>query len=294
MKKLKFTKIIATCGPSMKSKEVIAAMVESGTDLFRINFSHGTKEEWSYFIGLIRQVADDFGRNIAIMGDLQGPRIRVSSEIDKLFLSKDDLWKVSAVDSGDKKTIILDNPIFINDIKKGDKIVFDDGKIEVSVQSVGKNSVTAKVVSGGKLLGGKGVNIIGETVQMPSLTGKDKDNIDFAVKHNLDFLAMSFVKTGKDVNLLKSILAEKKADIKVISKIETQQAVNDLDGIIDNSFAIMVARGDLGITLPIARLPLLQREIIAKSIEKGKPVIVATQMMESMVTNSIPTRAEVT
>jgi len=294
MKELKFTKIIATCGPSMKSKEIISAMIEAGVDLFRINFSHGTKEEWSYFIGMIRQVADHSGKNIAVMGDLQGPRIRVSPKIDSLFLYKDDLWKISAMDSDDKKTIVLDNPIFINNIKTGDKIVFDDGKIEVSVQSVGENVAMVKVINGGKLLGGKGVNIVGETVQMPSLTEKDKDDVDFAVKHNLDFLAMSFVKSGNDIDLLKSILSEKETDIRIVSKIETQQAIENLDEIIDNSFAIMVARGDLGITLPIARLPLLQREIIAKSIEKGKPVIVATQMMESMVTNSIPTRAEVT
>ncbi len=294
MENLKFTKIIATCGPSIKSKEVIASLIENGVDLFRINFSHGTKEEWSYFIGMIRQVSEKTGKNIAIMGDLQGPRIRVSTHVGTLFLHKDEEWRVSAVKTNDDKTIVLDNPIFLESIKAGDKIVFDDGKIEVIVRSVTKNSASVRVVAGGKLLGGKGVNIIGDTVKIPSLTEKDRDDIQFALKHDLDFLALSFVKNREDVLSLKSILAEKNSNMEVVSKIETQEAIKNIDAIIDESFAIMVARGDLGITLPIARLPLFQKEIIAKSIEKGKPVIVATQMMESMVTNPIPTRAEVT
>lgn len=295
MNKLKFTKLIATCGPSAGSREVISSMIDEGVDAFRINFSHGDIKEWSNIIGIIKQLREEKNKDIAIIGDLQGPRIRVSHHIKKLFLNKEETYFLNNQNkSPSDRSILLDNPHFIDNISVGDRVVFSDGKIEGTIIGITSDHAEMKVISGGILEPGKGVNIVGGNINLPSITDKDSKDIGFAIKHGLDFIALSFVKSAQDVRHLKNTIHSNSSEIEVISKIETALAIDNLDEIIDESFGILLARGDLGIAFPVSDIPILQRKIIKKCIKKGKPSIVATQLMESMINNPIPTRAEVT
>ncbi len=289
------TKIVCTLGPASSSEEVIRALIRAGMDVARLNFSHGTHETHAALIATLRKVAAEEGRHTAILQDLQGPRIRVG-EMEggqaSLIPGSRFILTTQGVAGNAEKATIKGAPL-PQDVHTGDRILLDDGNLELLVEETTATDVVCKVVVGGILKAHKGVNVPGRTLSVPSLTEKDREDLAFGIEQGVDYVAMSFVRSGEDVLRLKSLLSEHGAETPVISKIEKHEAIASFDEILEASDGIMVARGDLGIEVAAEQVPLHQKMIIHKCNLAGKPVITATQMLDSMIRNPRPTRAEV-
>lgn len=292
------TKIIATVGPASNTHEKLLALVQEGVNVFRLNFSHGTHEQHLEVIKHIRTINDSTPLNIAILADLQGPKLRVGElEGGALELATgDELIFSNEKGPGTKQNIYISYPDFARDVRIGEKILLDDGKIEVLVVEIlPNNRVKVIVITAGTLLPKKGVNLPDTRISLPSLSEKDLRDIDFIVSQpDIDWIALSFVRKPEDVEELRALLKEKNSTAKIISKIEKPEALEHLREIILASDAVMVARGDLGVELPLEQVPMIQKRIIRMCIHRAKPVIIATQMMESMIERTRPNRSEIT
>lgn len=289
------TKIIATLGPSTSSKKVLCDMIREGLDVFRLNFSHGSHEEKAEIIKKIREIEKETGSNVAIMGDLQGPKLRVGkiSNEPKKLKEGDTVSFTSDISLHSNENIYISYDNLAQDIKLGDRILLDDGKIKLKCTFTDKKkSIKAKVIHEGLLFSKKGVNLPDTSLRLPSLTEQDKEDTLFAINNDIDWLALSFVRSSKDISALRKYIDKWPVDIKIIGKIEKPEAVEDIDDIIDASDGIMVARGDLGVEVSFDKVPVLQKMIVEKCIHKTRPVIIATQMLESMINSFRPTRAE--
>lgn len=290
------TKIVCTIGPSSESEEVLEQLVNGGMSVARLNFSHGSIPEHKIKIDRIKKVREKLQRPVAIMFDTKGPEIRLGNLKDDMepYLNVDDEYILTTEDiTGDEKIASITYKELPKDIKKGDSILIDDGLIELKVESVTGDEIHTKVVNGGFIKSKKGVNVPNVKLRLPSLTEKDVADLKFGVKEDIDFVAASFVRTKEDVLNIRSVLeSEGMYNIQIISKIENKEGLENIDAIIEVSDGIMVARGDLGVEIPTEEVPIVQKEIIKKCNLKGKPVITATQMLDSMIRNPRPTRAE--
>lgn len=291
------TKIIATLGPSSDSPGVIARMMAAGLDVARLNFSHGTLQEHQGRIQLVRRLNSQLRRHIRILGDLEGHRIRVGALKDHrpLELKKGRifwLFQKQMQGEGDSAGFDYEGPIC--DIKKGHHIYIDDGTIALRVIAVSRQTLKTEVVVAGILKEYKGINIPDAQLHFSGLTRKDKADIEFAIAQKLDYIAQSFVRCARDVKEVKDRFKKKLPDCQMIAKIENREGINHIDRIIDVSDGIMIARGDMGVSIPVYEVPVVQKEIIKKCNHKRKMVITATQMLEHMVDHLMPTRAETT
>lgn len=293
---MKKTKIVATIGPISSSKEVLKDMIQQGLDVVRLNFSHGSHEDHRKVIEYVREIDKELGTNTSLLADLQGPKLRVGEmENGSVMLVKGQKITISTVKQiGTDKVIYTNYKEFPQDVKAGETVLLDDGKLSMLVLSTnGKDVVECEVLQGGPLSNKKGLNLPNTKVSLPALSEKDLEDLDFALANNVDWIGLSFVRNATDVKQLKEIIKKSGKHTKVVSKIEKPEAVEQIDEIIHETDAVMVARGDLGVEMPLHEVPLIQKMIVRKCVVAAKPVIVATQMMESMVTNSTPTRAEV-
>lgn len=290
------TKIIATQGPACSTPEVLDALIASGVDVFRLNFSHGTHESHAESFRQIKAAIARSGRHVAVLGDLCGPKIRVGhfedGPINLVEGSKVTITVRKVM--GHEGLIPSEYEHLAKDVKQGDRILMADGTRELRVESVKDTEILCTVIRGGSLSDRKGINLPNVDISTPSFTEKDRDDAAFACELGVDYLALSFVRSAKDVWELKQFIADHGADIPVMSKIEKPEAVRDIEAIMDASDAIMIARGDLGVEMPAEEIPLIQRELTRMAICMNKPVVVATQMLESMIGAGTPTRAEVT
>ena len=295
--KLKKTKIIATLGPSCSSKTMISRLIGSGVDVFRINFSHSLHDEVTKIVSIIKELRIKHNKHVSILGDLQGPKIRLGNVAENTELKKGNvvIFTTRNIRTGDSKIVKINYTSFPNDVKKGENILVDDGKIILKVLNTDRNqNVRLKVIQGGILSSNKGVNLPNTKVSLPALTQKDIKDAKLAIKLEFDWIALSFVRSKNDVILLKNLIENNTEElIPIIAKIEKPQAIKKMDEIIKVANGIMVARGDLGIEVPAEEVPLYQKALVKKANEARKPVIVATQMMESMIENLTPSRAEV-
>jgi len=288
------TKIVATVGPASAERSMLQALMEAGADVFRLNFSHGDHADLARIVADIRALSRQRRRAVAILGDLQGPKIRTGRMRNgQMLLAAGETVTITTAEQlggdGIIPTIYRDLP---RDVRAGDRILMDDGLIELVVTAVAGEEVTCQVVVGGALKDRKGINLPGVAVSAPALTDKDLLDLTFCIEQELDYVALSFVRSAADVIHLKELLHQERADLKVIAKIEKPQAVSDFEAILAVSDGIMVARGDLGVELNPERVPLIQKRIIRLCNRAGKPVITATQMLESMIGSPRPTRAE--
>ncbi len=294
---IKRTKIVATVGPACSTYDKLLELVKAGVNCFRLNFSHGAYEDKAIIIDFIREINKTEPYNIAILGDLQGPKLRVGElENGKIELKEGQEFIFTTEKLvGTSEKIYVSYPNLAKDVKVGERIFLDDGKMEVKVKEIlNDKELKISVTLGGTLLPKKGVNLPDSALTMPSLTEKDIADLDFILEKDLDWVALSFVRTVNDINELKRRVKEKNSKIKVISKIEMPEALKNIRDIIIQSDGIMIARGDLGVEVPIEKVPLIQKDIILKCMHRAKPVIVATQMMESMMERTKPNRSEVT
>jgi pyruvate kinase len=283
------TKVVCTIGPASTSPEILRALMVAGLDVARINFSHGTHDEHAVRIGDIRRIATEMRRPVAILGDLQGPRIRVGHLADAVELAEGAelvLTHESDARGGELPVTYAD---LARDVSAGSRILLDDGLLALDVLSVDGARVRTRVVHGGLLKSHKGMNLPGVQVSAPALTEKDRLDIAFAIAHEVDYLALSFVRRPEDMEELRALVPK---GLLLVAKIEKDSALEDIDEILKVSDAVMVARGDLGVELPFEEVPMAQKRIIALANRYGRPVITATQMLESMVENPRPTRAE--
>lgn len=290
------TKIVATIGPATSSKTMLKKIIKAGVNVCRVNFSHGTYEDHEKVITTIRELNDELGKHTAILADLQGPKIRVGKmENNGVMLKNGSKFILTTTKcEGTAEKAYISYTTFPKDVKPKEKILLDDGKLVLEVVSTNqKNEVVTKVLHGGKLSSNKGVNLPNTKVSLPSLTKKDLEDLNFALKMNISWIGLSFVRSARDIIELKHIITKAKSNAKIVAKIEKPEAVADIDDIIKETDAIMVARGDLGVEIPFQKVPLTQKMIVKKCMQAAKPVIIATQMMESMIDNITPTRAEV-
>ncbi len=287
------TKIIATIGPSSSNYDVLKEMIIMGVDVVRLNFSHGDHKDHKETILNVRKISNELGVPITILQDLQGPKIRVGNlkEESLNLLDGDNLLITSKNIIGDKNRISIDNDV-IDDINEGEKILVDDGKIELKVIEKLKNQIKVEIIRGGVLLERKGVNLPESEIKLSSVTDKDIKDLKFGLKNDVDWIALSFVRSENDINELKKLIKKNSSKTKIIAKIEKPQAIKNIDRIIKESDGLMVARGDLGVEIPMETVPIIQKKIVEKCNLACKPVIIATQMLESMITSKTPTRAE--
>jgi pyruvate kinase len=288
------TKIIATIGPSSNTKEKILELAQAGVDVFRLNFSHGTHEQHQQVIDFIRQINHEHQMNLCCLQDLQGPKIRIGMvENNGVELIEGQEFAITTEEMiGTSQMVSTVYQYLPNDVKIGETILLDDGKIELRVVSKNDKTVFTKVIHGGTLKSKKGMNLPQTDVSSPSLTEKDTEDLMFGLENNLEWVALSFVRTATDILLLRHIVQQKGKSPKIIAKIERPEAITNIDEIIKVSDGIMVARGDLGVEMDAEIVPILQKMIVEKCKKAAKPVIIATQMMESMITSPRPTRAE--
>lgn len=291
------TKVIATIGPACNSKQVLEQLFHEGVDVCRLNFSHGKHEDHKKVIEIIHELNRELGTNVTILGDLQGPKLRIG-EVENNAILLEEGKRIKFVTErciGNVDRVYMSYKEFPQDVAVGDFVLIDDGKLKLQViETNGDDCVVAEVVSGGILSSKKGVNLPNTKVSLPSLTTKDLEDVEFALAENIDWIGLSFVRDPKDIIELKQIIKRHKRDTRVIAKIEKPEALAVIDDIINETDAIMIARGDLGVEVPFDQVPLIQRDLVRRCIEKSKPVIIATQMLESMITNFRPTRAEAT
>lgn len=291
------TKIVATVGPACDTYEKLWNLVKAGVNVFRLNFSHGTHESKTKIIEHIRRINDTEPVNVAILGDLQGPKLRVgqieNGEIE--IVAGELLTFTNEKVIGTKKRIYVSYPDLHDDVVVGNTILINDGKLEVKVKKILKNNdVQVEVTLGGTLSSNKGINLPDTKISLPALTEKDIADLDYIIEQKLDWVALSFVRRVEDLEILRQKLRNKKSKTKIISKIEKPEALENLRDIIIESDGVMIARGDLGVELPVEKIPLLQKQIIRMCLHRAKPVIVATQMMESMIELNKPNRSEIT
>jgi len=291
------TKIVATVGPACDTYEKLVELVHAGVNVFRLNFSHGSHEDKAQIIQHIRRLNEEENSNISILGDLQGPKLRVGEiENNALKIEAGDILTFTNEKCvGTKDRIYVSYPNLAGDVKLGNIILIDDGKLEVKVADILRNGdVKVEVTLGGVLSSKKGINLPDTKISLPALTDKDLEDLGFIIDQHLDWVALSFVRNVKDIVILRSKLDERKSRAKIIAKIEKPEAVANIRDIIVESDAIMIARGDLGVELPVEKVPMIQKSIIRKCLHRAKPVIVATQMMESMIDRVKPNRSEIT
>jgi len=291
------TKIVATVGPACDTYEKLLELVRAGVNVFRLNFSHGTHENKKKIIEYIRRINKTEPYNIAIIGDLQGPKLRVGEiEGGEITISEgDELVFTNEKVIGTRERIYVSYPNFHEDVSVGEIILINDGRLEVKVKQILKNNdVQVQVTKGGVLSSKKGINLPDTKISLPALTLKDVEDLEFIIGEKLDWVALSFVRRVKDLEDLRKRLEKSNSKTKIISKIEKPEALENLRDIIIESDAVMIARGDLGVELPVEKVPLLQKQIIRMCLHRAKPVIVATQMMESMIELNKPNRSEIT
>ena len=295
--KFKKTKIVATLGPGCNNKTMLTRLIRAGVNVFRINFSHATYDEADSHIDLIRSLNKELDTNVAIMADLQGPKIRIGQMQDGVVFKRGDIFSLitSKEIVGNKEKASLSYDGFAKDVRKGDTVLIDDGKLIFEVISSNKkDEVKLKNIQGGKLTSKKGVNLPNTKISTPSLTKKDKKDLLYAISKELDWVALSFVRDANDMIKLRELIEkESEEKIPIIAKIEKPEAIKNIEDIIQNSDGIMVARGDLGIEIPSEEVPLIQKKIVYLAKRHRIPVIIATQMMESMIDSIKPSRAEV-
>ena len=295
--KFKRTKIVATLGPACNSKTKLKNLIRAGVNVFRINFSHASYDEVDHYIQIIKELNKELDSNVAILADLQGPKIRLGNMHDNVSIKKGETISFDCKNQfvGDKLKASISYIDFAKDVKKGDKVLVDDGKLIFEVISTDKKRIVKlKNIQGGLISSRKGINLPNTKISTPSLTEKDKKDLFFAISKEVDWIALSFVRNAKDMQNLREII-EKQSDekIPIIAKIEKPEAIDSIEEIIQNSDGIMVARGDLGIEIPSEEVPLLQKKIVYLAKKHRIPVIIATQMMESMISSLKPSRAEV-
>ncbi|MBC3764584.1 pyruvate kinase [Neptunicella marina] len=297
---LRRTKIVATLGPATDSKEQISAILKAGANVLRMNFSHGTAEDHIARAQRVREAAEELGKYVAILGDLQGPKIRVARFVEgSIKLAIGDKFVLDAGldrDAGNQHCVGIDYKALPQDVESGDILLLDDGRIQLRVESVDGNKVLTEVTVGGKLSNNKGINRLGGGLSADALTEKDKEDIKTAAKMNVDYLAVSFPRNGDDLRYARELAVAAGCNAKICAKVERAEAVQTdeaMDDIIEASDAVMVARGDLGVEIGDAELVGVQKKLIARSRQLNKVVITATQMMESMIDSPMPTRAEV-
>ncbi len=294
---LKKARIVCTIGPSSKKYRTIANLVLAGMDIARLNFSHGSHDEHESVLNSIRKAEQEWMRPIAVIMDLCGPKIRTGQMQDDeiLLIEGKNITIQSEVICGTAECISITSPEILKDLKKNDPILLDDGLLELIVEEIDSDKAICRVVIGGHLKSNKGINLPATNISLPTLTEKDLDDLKWGLNHSIDYVALSFVRSSKDILHLREIINKSgKRDLKIIAKIEKPEAVKDIDAIIEVSDAIMIARGDLGVEIPASRVPWIQRNIIKLCRSSNTPVITATQMLDSMTYNSRPTRAEVT
>ena len=293
----KKTKIVATLGPACSSKEVIKKMIDAGVNVFRVNFSHADYEDVKERIDIIRGLNDEFGYNTAILADLQGPKLRVGVMKEDVVVNPGDIITFQTAEDvpGTKERVYMNYKEFPRDVNPGEFILLDDGKLMFeALETNGETEVVCKVIQGGPLKSKKGVNLPNTKVSLPALTKKDIKDALFAIEQEVDWIALSFVRTPKDLEELQDLIAKHSSyKIPIIAKIEKPEAVENIDKIVAFCDGLMVARGDLGVEIPAHEVPLIQKKLIHRAKTARIPVIVATQMMETMITSLTPTRAEV-
>ena len=297
MKNIKKTKIVATLGPASSDRDTIKQMMIAGVNVFRINFSHADFDAAKERIQLIRDLNKELGYNVGILADLQGPKLRVGKMKDGVVVEKGDriVFTTEKIEEGTADHVYMNYQSFPKDVKAGERILLDDGKLIFEVVSTdGQSEVIASVVQGGPLKSNKGVNLPNTEVSLPALTEKDVKDAVFAIEQEVDWIALSFVRHKEDLLDLKKLIKKHSSyEIPIISKIEKPQALDNIDEIIDHSNGLMVARGDLGVEVPAEQVPLIQKNLVLKAKAARIPVIIATQMMESMIDGLTPSRAEV-
>ena len=297
MKNIKKTKIVATLGPASSDRDTIKQMMVAGVNVFRINFSHADYDAAKQRIQLIRNLNKELGYNVGILADLQGPKLRVGKMKDGVVVETGDriVFTTEKIEEGAAEHVYMNYQSFPKDVKVGERILLDDGKLIFEVESTdGQSEVVASVVQGGPLKSNKGVNLPNTEVSLPALTEKDVKDAVFAIEQEVDWIALSFVRHKEDLLDLKKLIKKHGSyEIPIISKIEKPQALDNIDEIIDHSNGLMVARGDLGVEIPAEQVPLIQKNLVLKAKAARIPVIIATQMMESMIDGLTPSRAEV-
>ena len=292
----KKTKILATLGPATNTKAILSDLVEAGVNVFRINFSHADYENVKARIKDIREINKEKGTNVAILGDLQGPKLRVGVMQEGVVLSEGATFVFTTDEcEGTSEKAFMTYQRFPKDVKAGERILVDDGKLEFQVVATNKkNEVTTKVIVGGVLSSKKGVNLPNTAISLPALTDKDMKDAVFALEQEVDWIALSFVRNPEDLRKLHDLIKQKSSyRVPVIAKIEKPEAVENIDSLIPYCDGLMVARGDLGVEIPMQEVPLIQKMLVQRAKQARIPVIIATQMMETMITNAVPTRAEV-
>ncbi|HET6348232.1 MAG TPA: pyruvate kinase [Candidatus Krumholzibacteria bacterium] len=288
------TKIVCTLGPASATPEMIEALIDAGMNVARINMSHGDPKTHASMMDGVRSVAERRGVYVPVLLDLSGPKMRIGEMSGgKAQLRAGDAFTLTTRQvQGDWKEVFINYPALVSDVSKGDRILMGDGEIELRVKSTTDTDVVCEVVNGGELRSNKGLNAPGVKLRETVPTQRDLVSIAFGIEHGADYFALSFVRTVEEVQRLRGLLREKGSDIPIITKIEKKEALDNLTGILDASDAVMIARGDLGLELPIQQVPLVQKDVIRAALAASKPVITATQMLESMIYNPRPTRAE--
>jgi len=290
------TKLVATIGPATNTYEGLLELVQAGVDVCRLNFSHGNRDTQKNLVTLIRKINADFDYNLAILGDLQGPKIRIR-EVQEGGIELEDGGEILiSTDKGigSRQKVFIQYKSFAQDVRPGETVLVDDGKIVLEVLHTNQtDEAILKIINGGLLTSKKGVNLPNTKISMPCLTEKDLEDLEFALEHDFEWLGLSFVRSASDVIELKHLISKAGKSTKVIAKIEKPEAMEEINHIIREADGIMVARGDLGVEVPMQEVPLMQKDIVLRCKKSSKPVIIATQMMESMITNYNPTRAEV-
>jgi pyruvate kinase len=289
---LRRTKIVATIGPASSTPEQILKLLDAGMDGARLNMSHGSREDHAQRARHIREAEESAGRAISLIADLQGPKLRVGELAEPVQLTRGEQIVVAGEEAARDGELPVSPSVLGSVLSPGTDVLIDDGHIRLTVRAVEQGRARCEVIVGGTVTSHKGVNLPGTALPIPSLTRKDLDDLNFALDIGVDFVALSFVRSGADVRALRTLIEAAGSPAYVIAKIEKAEAVAALDDILDESHAVMVARGDLGVEIGAADVPLLQKRIIHKALERGKPVITATQMLESMVHSPEPTRAE--
>ena len=293
---MKKTKIICTIGPASQDPEIIREMIEAGMNVCRLNFSHGSYEEQKQKLMTVVRISEEMKRPVATLLDTKGPEIRLRTfEEGKVTLEEGQRFTLTTKDvPGTKDMVSVTYENIVNDVAVGGPVLIDDGLIELTVEEITETDLICRVVNGGQVSNRKGVNLPGADLSMPFISEQDRSDILFGIDCGFDFIALSFVRTKEDVLEVRKMLDEKRSPMKVIAKIENMQGINNLDGILEVSDGIMVARGDMGVEIPLEEVPVIQKRMIRKAVAMGKHVITATQMLESMTKNPRPTRAEAT
>jgi pyruvate kinase len=287
------TKIVATVGPASNSKEMLKALMKEGVDVFRLNFSHGSHEDHLKVVIAVRELNEELGTHVALLQDLQGPKIRVNEvEEGTQIVRGQEITITTRQMKGNAQIVSTSYERLPQDVKVGDMVLIDDGKIELKVKQSNTTDVMCEVVYGGLLKSRKGINLPFTKVSAPSLTEKDLEDLKFGLQQNVEWIALSFVRKASDIESLRAILEKHKSTSRIVAKIEKPEALENIDAIVQATDAVMVARGDLGVEILMEEVPMVQKMLVDKCNRLSKPVIVATQMMESMIENPRPTRAE--